>query len=79
MAYNYRKNKNQTIEPELNEELAKRFPGYDKDKQTFGNSKKHQRNEPKILQPISDFKVLLYSFLTSTKNYSLYFDNNQKN
>lgn len=47
MAYNYRKNKNQTIEPELNEELAKRFPGHEiflSTEKAYGYIKISQKN-----------------------------------
>ena len=86
-AYLYRKKKNLIIEDELNEELARRFPGYDKVTKIFGNAKKEQKS--KILKPLknsqqekpktivrnNNLKLPLFSCLTNTNKYSLYFDN----
>lgn len=86
-AHSYRNKKGMPIEDELNEELARRFPGYDKGTKTFGHTKKEQKS--KILKPLknsqqekpktivrnNNLKLPLFSCLTNTNKYSLYFDN----
>ena len=102
-AYLYRKKKNLIIEDELNEELARRFPGYDKVTKTFGhaatdkksktpkiNKTSQQENNKNIVESTtlrsidkedkskiqsSNLKLPLFSCLTNTNKYSLYFDN----
>lgn len=44
-SYAYRKKKGIAIEPELNAELAKRFPGYDAEKQIFTGRVRTQKQE----------------------------------
>ncbi len=85
--HNNLKKRGLPIEDGLNEELARRFPGYDKVTKIFGNAKKEQKS--KILKPLknsqqekpktivrnNNLKLPLFSYLTNSNKYSLYFDN----
>ncbi len=72
IAYHYRKKKNLPIEDELNEELTKRFHGYDKETLTFYKKnttiKKDERN---LILP-------LFYILTAKNKYSLYINKYNK-
>lgn len=73
-AYNYRKRNGLQIEEALNEELARRFPGYNKDTKLFGNSFKRtlkKRKSANIINPV--FKMPLFSAVTDNNKYGLFF------
>lgn len=81
-AYTYRQKNKLEIEPEFNEELAKRFSGYDKETKTFGNAtpnKPVRKNAHKSVLTINKFILPIYSAVTGNNNkYSLFFDFGKK-
>lgn len=80
--YFYRNHKQLPIEDELNEELARRFSGYDKETKTFGNAvqnKPVRKNAPRNVLTIKKFILPIYSATTGNNNkYSLFFDFGKK-
>lgn len=80
--YSLRKQSNKPIDDALNEELAKRFSGYDKETKTFGNAppnKPVRKNAHKSVLTINKFILPIYSAVTGNNNkYSLFFDFGKK-
>lgn len=88
-AHKYRKKIGKPIEPELNEELARRFSGYDKETQSFGNNKAisgikserktsdavlHKQTLSETTKKGAQSDLLFPLFVAKDENYSLLFD-----